>query len=107
MEADYLLHVAIPLDLESAKTTGFYSTSSLDSEGFIHCCLPAQLDGVLERYFVTIENYLIVEIDLAELPEKLQPVYENTMGGEELFPHIYGRIPFVAMKIVDKKDNES
>jgi len=101
MISSRLLHVAIPADFESAKSKGSYGTASLDIEGFIHCCLPDQLKGVLERYFSTLENYLIIEIDRAQLTKSLQPVFENTMGGEELFPHIYGRIPFAAMKIIN------
>ena len=100
MTSTGLLHVAMPADFESAKDTGFYSPPSLDAEGFIHCCLPEQLDGVLQRYFSTVKNYLLVEIDVAQLSETLQPIYENTIGGEELFPHVYGRIPFAAMKVI-------
>lgn len=95
-----LLHVASAVDLESAKDTGLYKTASLSDEGFIHCCLPQQLDGVLERYFSNTKNYLIIEIDMTQLSDSLQPVYENTVGGEELFPHIYGEIPFAAMKVI-------
>jgi len=101
MKSNRLLHVAIPTDFESAKTEGSYGTASLDTEGFIHCCLPDQLNGVLERYFSTTENYLIVEIDRARLTKSLQPVFENSVGGEELFPHVYGRIPFLAMKVIN------
>lgn len=88
-----IFHVAMQQDLQAAVTAGEYVCGSLASEGFIHCCLTEQLPGVLERYFSGVSGYTVVEIDVASLPEQLKPVFENTVGGSELFPHIYGPLP--------------
>jgi len=71
-------------------TVATYRCESIDSEGFVHCCKLEQLQGVLERYYSGVEGLMLLHID----PELLQPelVYENTVGGEELFPHVYGAI---------------
>lgn len=99
MTAATVFHVALPDDLEQAADDGEYVCESISIEGFIHCCLSEQLAGVLERYFSNTDNYRVIEIDVAALPDKLKPVYENTVGGDELFPHIYGALPLTAFKI--------
>ena len=48
------------------------------------------MKGVLERYYQGVSNLQLLEIASDRLDAKL--VYENTTGGEELFPHIYGPI---------------
>lgn len=95
-----VFHVAQPDDLQRASNTGVYLCDSLAAEGFIHCCLPEQLSGVLERYFNDVTDYTVVEINIASLPDKLKPVFENTVGGTELFPHIYGALPSDSYKPV-------
>ena len=95
-----IFHVAMPDDLQRATRTGEYVCDSLASEGFIHCCLAHQLAGVLERYFTDITDYTVVEINIENLPDKLKPVFENTVGGTELFPHIYGALPGSSYKVV-------
>jgi len=85
-----IYHVLVPPFAERGEQTGLYVAESLETEGFIHCCLPTQLSGVLERYFSAVDDYSVIRIDVKSLPEELQPVYENTVGGTELFPHIYG-----------------
>ena len=95
-----VFHVSLPTDLDDAGVNGEYVCDSLGSEGFIHCCLPEQLEGVLTRYFSNTSDFRVIEIDVATLPENLKPVYENTVGGEELFPHIYGALPLTSFKLV-------
>ena len=98
-----VLHVALPADLEKAKASGEYVCGSLDAEGFIHCCLNSQLPGVLERYFATVPEYTVIEVKVDSLPEQLKPVFENTVGGEELFPHIYGALPASSYTVYSQK----
>ena len=93
-----IFHVALIRDLDKARSSGFYESASLESEGFIHCATKDQLPGVLERYFQDVVDFEIVEIQSHKLDKALQPVFENTSGGTELFPHIYGPIPLFAMQ---------
>jgi len=52
--------------------------------------MPAQLKGVIERYYSGATGLLLLHIDSDLLRSEL--VFENTVGGEELFPHVYGEI---------------
>ena len=85
-----IYHIAEPSAVKTAKESGHYKHPSLDTEGFIHCCLKAQMTGVIERYYADTSGLELLTID----PAKLKPgiVFENTVGGQELFPHIYGEI---------------
>lgn len=64
-----------------------YRPESLEREGFIHCSLSSQCEGVIERYFKNEEELLILAIDPAQLRSELK--YE---GLNEHFPHVYGPI---------------
>lgn len=85
-----LIHVAQAAEIDQASKAGSYHCQSIEDEGFIHCCKPEQLAGVLERYYSGVTGLMLMHIDSELLQSKL--VYENTVGGEELFPHIYGVI---------------
>ena len=86
-----LLHIAQRSDLVAAKASGHYRAASLESEGFLHCCHPEQLSGVVQRWFDGVDDLVLLTIDSQTLPAPL--VHENTAGGGELFPHVYGEIP--------------
>ena len=94
-----LLHVATLEDLERARRTGRYRAASLEAEGFLHCCDPEQLPGVLERFFADAVDIALLRVDPARLDARV--VRENTVGGEELFPHVYGEIPMSAVIAVE------
>lgn len=85
-----IFHIAQAKDVDQAAQSGTYSCDSIASEGFIHCCMPAQLKGVIERYYSGATGLLLLHIDSDLLRSEL--VFENTVGGEELFPHVYGEI---------------
>lgn len=86
-----LWHVADPRDWQQAIDTGTYRSASLETEGFIHCCLDAQLAGVLQRYYAGIDDRVFLVLAPSALPVPV--VMENTRGGQELFPHLYAAIP--------------
>ena len=99
-----LLHIAQPSDVEAAQQSGHYHCASLDSEGFIHCCLPEQLQGVVERYYSDASGSLsLLTINADDL--KSEPVFENTVGGTELFPHVYGVINMDAVSKIEPLNN--
>jgi len=93
-----IYHIANQADISASKNAGndsgeanaLYRCNSLQSEGFIHCCKAEQLAGVIERYYAGVPDLLVLTIDTDRLTSEL--VYENTVGGVELFPHIYGAI---------------
>ena len=85
-----IFHIAQAKDVDQAAQSGVYRCDSIAAEGFIHCCKPEQLKGVIERYYSGVTGLLLLHIDSDQLQPEL--VYENTVGGEELFPHVYGEI---------------
>lgn len=85
-----LLHIAQVQDIDDAAESGSYRCASIEAEGFIHCCKPEQLQGVIDRYYNETKGLRLLQIDPELLHAKL--VYENTVGGDELFPHVYGEI---------------
>lgn len=70
--------------------TSEYISETLDVEKFIHCSRKEQLAGVLERFFVGVNNLLVIEIDESKLTSRL--LYEAVPDSDETFPHIFGPI---------------
>ena len=66
-----------------------FEPPAFTKEGFIHCCTPDQVEGVLNRYFKGVTNLLMLHIYESKLDNPLR--YEGVPGGEQ-FPHIYGKI---------------
>ena len=84
----YIFHIARKADAQSISTD--YKCDSLSSEGFIHCCDRHQLSGVVSRYYQDIDDVVLLVLDVEALEPAL--IHENTVGGSELFPHVYGVI---------------
>ena len=65
-----------------------YRHPSLEREGFIHFSTKAQLAGTARAYFRGQRDLALIEIDPDRLVAELR--WENTSGGESLFPHLFG-----------------
>lgn len=91
-----LYHLANPEDTVTIDSNNEYTVASLHSEGFIHCCTEDQLTGVVQRYYQQAQQLVLLSINPDKLTAKL--VFENTVGGSELFPHIYGPINAAAIE---------
>ncbi len=85
-----IFHIAQLSDFQNRNETAEYRCASLSKEGFIHCCDREQLPGVLQRYYEGVDGLVLLRLDIAKLKPTL--VRENTVGGTELFPHLYGPI---------------
>lgn len=96
--AETIYHVTDQSTLDRVDDE-LYRCASLQSEGFIHCCTRQQLDGVLSRYYQGLSGLKLLTINPLLLATA--PVYENTVGGEELFPHVYGPINMNAVTAVE------
>jgi uncharacterized protein (DUF952 family) len=83
-----ILHVTPAALWEKAQAQGEYRGDTLATEGFIHCCSPGQLAGVISRYFHGQTGLVVLRID----PEMLMPPlrWERPPGSTETFPHLYG-----------------
>jgi uncharacterized protein (DUF952 family) len=85
---------------ETADKTQALGSPSLATEGFIHLCTEAQLQGVLSRYFSGETKVIAAKIDTNKLIAPLR--YEVATGGD-LFPHLYGLLNVEAIVSVEEK----
>ena len=85
-----IFHIASSADNAHRDSDQSYRCASLKLEGFIHCCDQHQLKGVVARYYSDIDDVQLMILDVDELDAPL--ILENTAGGAEMFPHIYGPI---------------
>lgn len=100
-----LLHVTAAADWAIAEPRGWVDAESLAGEGFIHCCTPAQLDGVVARYYSDRDDLVVLRLDAGHLGPTLRweapaPPDRSTPSAEHLagaFPHVYGRIDVAAV----------
>lgn len=99
-----IFHLATAADAQALTSNGTYHTASLDTEGFIHCCTATQLSGVIQRYYADAQEAVILSIDSTLLSAEL--VFENTVGGDELFPHIYGEINQQAIQGIETMNRQ-
>ncbi len=95
-----IYHLTFAADWDAALTVGTYRVSSrgttLESQGFLHFSYAGQLAGVAQRFWQHPEADLVlltVDPDLLDRPV----VDENTSGGTELFPHLYGPLPVASV----------
>ena len=85
----FIYHICTTSSWTVQVDNKYYCHESLAVEGFVHCCVEAQVEGVLKRYFENVNDLLLLKIDTSKLNEKL--IYEKAPIGE-YFPHIYGPI---------------
>lgn len=90
-----LLHITTAAEWDAAQARGTHEPDSLRTEGFVHCSTPAQIAGVARRFFRGQRGLVLLEIDPDRLGAEVR--FENTEGGEELFPHVYGVIEVAAV----------
>lgn len=93
-------HVCLVTEWRAARGASEYTMSSngvtLAQQGFIHCCYVNQVRGVLQRFYTDVTDPMcLLQIDPTRVPAPT--IAENLEGGTELFPHIYGPIPIMAV----------
>jgi uncharacterized protein (DUF952 family) len=85
-----IIHLILRADWERIRGEPKLFSESVAQNGFVHCCLPEQVRGVLKQWFSNQKDVVAVEIDTNLLTTSL--VFENLKGGSDLFPHIYGLV---------------
>lgn len=95
-----IFHITTRHAWDEAAPTGAYWPEAFPNDGFIHCSTEKQVVGVANARFRGLAGLVLLVID----PEKVAPeiVYENLEGGEQLFPHIYGKLNTAAVVRVDE-----
>ncbi|ALO43977.1 DUF952 domain-containing protein [Pseudoalteromonas phenolica O-BC30] len=87
------IYLILPTE-QVAVTLGkaFYSTPSIETEGFIHACSETQINYVLARFYKDQGPLSLLKVD----PNLIKPEvkYEGATNNPELglFPHIYGQL---------------
>lgn len=90
-----IYRIAEAADWRAARTAGRFAGGDLAAEGFIHAAARHQVQGVAERHCAGRGGLLLLAVDEARLDVPLR--WENTSGGAELFPHVYGPVPLAAV----------
>ena len=85
-----IYHIATNDAWKKAQETGNYEHPSLKEEGFIHCSLDHQVEGVLDRYFKGQTGLVKLVIDTTKLTSKY--VYDWSKSNTDTYPHVYGPI---------------
>ena len=93
-----IYHITQAATWQKALANNVYLPEEFDKDGFIHCSKKEQVVDVGNRYYTGQTELLILSINMDKLPSKL--VFENLMGGDELFPHIYSPLPLSAVEFV-------
>lgn len=90
-----ILHITTEEEWACSRSRGHHEAPSLTDEGFIHCSTPAQIAATANRFYAGREDLILLSIDPGKLAAEIK--YENTEGGSELFPHVYGPIELAAV----------
>ena len=85
-----IYHITSKQEASEAEKTGVYAPAAFAREGFIHCSYANQVLAVANRIFRGRPDLVLLEIDPATLDCRV--VDENLEGGNELYPHVYGRL---------------
>jgi len=93
-----IYHITLPALWQRAQENGFYLPEEFEKDGFIHCSKEEQIVDVANRYYAGQTGHIVLRIDTEKLTSIL--VYENLIGGSDLFPHIYGKLALSAVDAI-------
>ncbi len=94
MTVSTLFHLLPVEAVAPAQSQGWYEPPSFAQEGFIHCSFLHQLVPTANRHYGARSRLALLEID----PSPLADVRIENLSGGELFPHIYSRLPWSAVR---------
>lgn len=90
--------ILTPTEWQAFQKNKTYDGSQMDKQsGFIHAAFAEQKTVILDKFFKDKSQVVIVEIDTSKLMQGSLKVESNKEGGDK-YPHIYGIIPFEAVK---------
>ena len=73
---------------EAAQANQSYIPQDFEKDGFIHCSIERQVEGVLERFYQGQTGLVKLKIEKAKVQRPV--LFELAEDLNELFPHIYG-----------------
>jgi uncharacterized protein (DUF952 family) len=84
-----IFHITTAPEWEAARRDGEYRAPSLETEGFIHCSTPTQVNHVADWFYRDIPDLVLLCIDPVLLTSELRwEPSSDAFAGE--FPHVYG-----------------
>ena len=95
-----ILYIANEKEFQEINDKETFTSSTLTSEGFIHCSKPNQVIDVVNKHFKGEKSLFILCIDEDMVTSEIK--YENKHGNTELYPHIYGELNLNSVKKVIK-----
>lgn len=88
MESEFIYHVTTNKAWEAAQAKQSYVPEAFEKDGFIHCSIERQIEGVLERFYQGQTGLVKLKIEKAKVQRPV--LFELAEDLNELFPHIYG-----------------
>jgi uncharacterized protein (DUF952 family) len=97
---DPIYHLAIEKEWQEAvEAREPYGRSTLGKSqaevGFIHCSCASQVEAIARLIYRGRGDVLLLVIDPSRVDSEIR--IENLDGGNDPFPHIYGRLPISAV----------
>lgn len=84
------------------QRTGLFAGSELDrKDGFLHMSYKDQIARTHKKFFAEREGVLLIHVDPEKLDRGSLKPEANKPGGD-VYPHIYGKIPLVAVTKTEK-----
>ena len=97
---DLIYHLALEKEWrEAVERREPYGRSTLGKSqaevGFIHCSFASQVETIARLIYGGRADVLLLVIDPSRVDSEIR--IENLDGGNDQFPHIYGRLPIAAV----------
>jgi uncharacterized protein (DUF952 family) len=93
-----IYHIIPAADWRKALDTGSYQPESFPVEGFIHFSKLEQVTATAQRYYCGRKDLMLLQVETEKAIGEVK--FENTSGGEELFPHLYSMLNLDAVEQV-------
>jgi uncharacterized protein (DUF952 family) len=93
-----IYHILTVDEWKKALNLGSYQPASLQQEGFIHFSKLEQVLHTANHYYANQDGLCVLVVDTGKLVPEIR--MENTSGGTELFPHLYGSLNLEAVQSV-------
>ncbi|OGX82439.1 hypothetical protein BEN47_18490 [Hymenobacter lapidarius] len=94
-----LYRIAEPADWQQAQQTGFFASTDLAAEGFIHSSEHHQILETAGRYYAGRTDLVLLEWDEAALATaQVRVVREWVASRQQHFAHVFGPVPLAAVR---------
>ena len=95
-----IYHICTESEWNHCVSLDIYFPSRYDKDAFIHCSTVKQIEKIANTHYQNESTIYLLNID--DTLEQLYIKYENLDGGNELFPHIYRKIPKTSISSIQK-----